>query len=66
MLHNALGHMQVIINALDIYQLTAEDSGQRVFHRIRDAFRSRMEKQLPKAMERAILPRNAGVAIARA
>ena len=53
-LHYAVGDLKTIINELDIDTLCSEEGGDRVFQHIRESYSEYLEKELPKAMERAL------------
>ena len=53
-MQHATGDLRLIINELDVTTLTDEQGDDKVRAHIRDAFQEYLEKQLPKAMERAI------------
>ena len=53
LLHYASGDLRLIINELTIEELTAENSGSRVFDHVKEAFSEYVEKKLPKAIESA-------------
>ena len=53
-LHHSNGDLKTIINELDIMVLTSENGGHMVFDHIQRSYQEYMDKQLPKAMERAM------------
>ena len=53
-MQHATGDLRLIINELDIATLTDEQGDEKVAAHVKDAFQEYLEKQLPKAIERAI------------
>ena len=53
-LHYAHGDLKLVINELDIEDLTAEDSGERVFKHVQRSYEEYVDRKLPKALERAL------------
>ena len=53
-LHYAVGDLKTIINEIDIDTLCADGGGDRVFEHIKESYSEYLEKELPKAMERAL------------
>ena len=51
MLQNSSGDLKLLINELDIEDLTAEDSGEKVLKHIQSAYAEYLEKKLPQAIE---------------
>ena len=50
-LHYASDDLKVIINELDIEQLTAEDSGETVLKHVQATYAEHLEKKLPGAID---------------
>ena len=53
-LHYSQGDLKILINELDTPEITTENSGQKVWDLIKDAYKEYMTKELPKAIERAL------------
>ena len=53
-LNSAHGDLKLVINELEIEELTAEDSGQVVLKHVQKSYAEYMEKKLPQAIENAI------------
>ncbi len=53
-LHYAYGDLKILINELDIDELTSATSGETVFKHVLNTYKEYLQKKLPKAMEQAI------------
>ena len=53
-LHYAYGDLKILINELDVDDLTAPDSRDKVYKLVYSTYKEHLNKKLPKAMERAI------------
>ena len=53
-LQYAYGELKTLINELEIDDLTAEDSGERVFKLVQNTYKEYLHKKLPKQIEIAI------------
>ena len=53
-LHYSTGDLKIVINELDIAELTSEDSGNGVLKHIQTSYAEYMEKKLPQAIENGI------------
>ena len=53
-LHYAAGDLKLIINELEVDELTDELSGEKVLAHVRSSDREFVDKRLPKAMEKAL------------
>jgi hypothetical protein len=53
-LHYAYGDLKILINELDIEELTSDYSGETVFKHIHNSYSEYFHRKLPKAMEQSI------------
>ena len=58
-LQYAQGDLKLIVNELDIAVLTSETSGEKCLAHIRESYSEYLDKQLPKALERALYAKDA-------
>ena len=64
-LHYSSGDLKLIINELDVDELTSYEGGQKVYDHIKENFGDYMEKKLPKQLNAPCIPQMENVAKTR-